>query len=143
MGHTGHDRSEALAVRFREAFSCFDRYARQAFASAFGSVAHFVAQHRIRIRISDLIPDRRSFQFVMSDDARLTVSFAIEGIDRLECTSECWLPRLGCSDGVRSTASLRAADRRWGEACLLMALHGFVIRWAESRRRRELPALLG
>ncbi len=140
MGHTGHDRSEALAARFREAFSCFDRYARQAFASAFGSVAQFVAQHRMRVRISDLLPDRRSFQFLMSDNARVTVSFAIEGLDELECTSECWLPRLGRSEGVRSTTSLREADRGWGEACLLMALHGFVTRWAESRPRRDLAA---
>ncbi len=137
MGPTGHDRTEALAARFREAFSCFDRYARQAFASAFGSVAHFVAQHRMKVRISDVVPDQRSFQFVMPDDSRVTISFSIEGIDQLECTSECWLPRVGPSEGVRSTTSLRDADRRWGEACLLMALDGFVLRWSEAGRRRE------
>lgn len=140
MGYTGHDRTEVLAARFREAFSCFDCYARQAFASAFGSVAQFVAQHRIKVRVSDLVPERRSFQFCL-DDCHVTVSFAIEGLDQLECISECWMARVGRSEGIRSSTSLRTADRRWGEACLLMALHGFVLRWAESRCRRERLAL--
>jgi hypothetical protein len=138
MVATGHDRTEALAVRFREAFSCFDRYARQAFASAFGSVAHFAAQHRMKVRISDVVPDRRSFQFVMDDDSRLTISFALEGIDRLECSAEYWMPGLGRVDGLRSTTSLREADRRWGEACLLMALDGFVIRCLGNRCRQQV-----
>ena len=140
MRNTGHDRTEVLAARFREAFCCFDRYARQAFASAFGSVAHFVAQHRMKVRVSDLVPEQRSFQFIL-DDCQVTISFSIEGIDQLECASECWMPRVGRSEGIRSTTSLRDADRRWGEACLLMVLHGFVLQWAESRCRREPLAL--
>jgi hypothetical protein len=144
MAFTGHDRTEVLAGRFREAFSCFDRYARQAFASAFGSVAHFVAQHRMKVRIGDIVPDRRSFQFAVPDGSRVTISFSVEGIDRLECTSQCWIPRVGSGGGVRSTTSLRDADRRWGEACMLMALDGFVLRWSAARRRRErAPALIG
>ena len=140
---SGHDRTEVLAVRFREAFSCFDRYARQAFGSAFGSVAHFAAQHRMKVRISNIVPDRRSFQFVIDDDSHVTISFSIEGIDRLECSSEYWMPGLGRVDGVRSTTSLREADRRWGEACLLMALDGFVIRHQASRRRGAPASWIG
>lgn len=142
MGTTGHDRTEVLAARFREAFSCFDRYARQAFASAFGSVARYVAQHRMKVRISDVVPDRRSFQFVIDDRNHVTVSFSIEGIDRLECSCEYWTAGLGRIEGVRSTTSLREADRRWGEACLLMALDGFIVRYTAARRHQEQPAFV-
>jgi hypothetical protein len=133
----GHDRTEVLARRFREAFSCFDRFSRGALASAFGSVAHFVAQHRMKVRISEVRHDRRSFQFLMADNSYLLVAFAIDGIDVLECTSEGRIPSVGRFDGVRTTISLRAADRRWGEACLMMALDGFVLRCTEAARRRE------
>lgn len=130
---TGHDRTEALAARFREAFSRFDRYAGQAFASAFGCVAHFVAQHRMKVRISNVVPGRRSFQFALPDGSRVTISFIIEGIDQLDSTSEYWIRSTGPSEGARSTTSLRDADRRWGEAYLLMALEGFGRRWVENR----------
>jgi hypothetical protein len=142
MGTTGHDRTEVLAARFREAFSCFDRYARQAFASAFGSVTRLVAQHRMKVRISDVVPGRRSFQFVIDDRNHVTVSFSIDGIDRLECSCEYWTAGLGRVEGVRSTTSLRQADRRWGEACLLMALEGFILKCTAARRHREKAAFV-
>ncbi|MGQ9651984.1 MAG: hypothetical protein ACUVXJ_17920 [Phycisphaerae bacterium] len=65
-------------VRFREAFSCFDRCDGQAFASTFGSAAHFVAQHRLEVRISDGVPGRRSFPSVLPDESRVAISSSIE-----------------------------------------------------------------
>lgn len=132
MALTGHDRTKVSAARFHDAFSCFDRYAGQAFASAFGSVAHFVAQHRMKVRISDAVPGRRSFRFALPDGSRVTISCSIEGIDQLESTSECWMPQIGPGSGARSTTGLRDADRRWGEACMLMALDRSVRRWVEN-----------
>ncbi len=93
----------------------------------------------MKVRISGIVPDRRSFQFVIDDDSLATISFSIEGLDQLECSSEYWMPGLGRVDGVRTTTSLREADRRWGEACLLMALDGFVMRCLAGRRHHVRP----
>jgi hypothetical protein len=145
---TGHDRTEALASRFREAFECFDRFATGALASAFGSVAHLVAQHRMKVHISEVDQDRRSFQFVTDDGSYLVVRFTIGEIGALDCSSECWIPIVGPTEGVRTSASLGSADRRWGEACLLMALDSFLLKCTEARCRRDrhrpgLPPGLG
>ena len=116
----------------------FDRFARDVLEPGLISVSTFLGKWKLEVSLIQADMDRRCFRFALPEGGYVLVSFYLEGLYTLKSDYAFRFPGLGDITGVRTTTSLRSADKRWAASCLQMALSNFVMKSTEVKHRQEM-----
>ncbi len=138
------DFSKRMESLHAQSATCLERFLQEDLEAAFASFTNFLSQWKFQTSTPQTQAGRRAFKFALTEDAYVIVTFRLDGLDLVECESECSLPMVGRVPGTRVTTSLRKVDRQWGESCFQKALDALLAKLSEAdlKKKSREPVLV-
>jgi hypothetical protein len=120
----------------------FEDIARNMLDPLFEKMAEFTRRCEMQASIVTEQTGLRLYKFALCEEAYVMLYFRPRGIDQIEGDYECFLPRVGKVNGVKSSSVATQADQKWAQQCFRMALDDLVTRFSEVRRESHEATLV-